>query len=306
MDMKSLFTRIVTVAVAIAATSLSAFSQTRVVEHDLSPFEAIEAENGFKVSIVKSDLYGIKLTVDDALESYVECYVKAGTLHISMDEKSIPKDVKKLYKGRNSGDPTLVAVVYMPTLKSLTLSDNSEFYNSGNLSGDSFNLTMGGSSKTSDLRIVSKNVSVSVGKNAKLSNANITAEGDLTVAVDGKSVTSITCAAENLSLTIAGSSEININGAIEKKATVATAGSAKATMSGSAEDLEINGKSTSCKVDASLLKVENALVAVTGTFVDIAPAKTLELDLGKASEVSYSGDPAVKIVKIQNSSVLRK
>ena len=295
MDLKSLFTRIVTVAVAIAATSLSAFSQTRVVEHDLSPFEAIDAENGFKVSIVKSDLYGIKLTVDDALESYVECYVKAGTLHISMDEKSIPKDVKKLYKGRNSGDPTLVAVVYMPTLKSLTLSDNSEFYNSGNLSGDSFNLTMGGSSKTSDLRIVSKNVSVSVGKNAKLSNA-----------VDGKSVTSITCAAENLSLTIAGSSEININGAIEKKATVATAGSAKATMSGSAEDLEINGKSTSCKVDASLLKVENALVAVTGTFVDIAPAKTLELDLGKASEVSYSGDPAVKIVKIQNSSVLRK
>ena len=160
MDMKSLFTRIVTVAVVIAATSLSAFSQTRVVEHDLSPFEAIDAENGFKVSIVKSDLYGIKLTVDDALESYVECYVKAGTLHISMDEKSIPKDVKKLYKDRNSGDPTLVAVVYMPTLKSLTLSDNSEFYNSGNLSGDSFNLTMGGSSKTSDLRIVSKNVSL--------------------------------------------------------------------------------------------------------------------------------------------------
>ena len=306
MDMKPLFNRIITLAVLVAASSLSAFSQTRVIEHDLSPFDAIDAENGFKVSIVKSDLYGVKLTVDDALESYVECYVKAGTLHISMDDKNIPKDVKKLYKGRNSGDPTLIAVVYMPILKSLTLSDEAEFYNSGNLSGDSFNLTMNGSSKTSDLKIISKNVNINVGKNAKLSNANVTAEGNLTVTVDGKSVSSLVCAAENLSLSIAGSSEVNVNGTIEKKATVATAGSAKATMSGSANDLEINGKSTTSKVDASLFKVENAVITVTGTFVDIAPSKNLELDLGKASEVSYSGDPAIKIVKIQNSSVLRK
>ena len=304
--MKPLFNRIITLAVLVAASSLSAFSQTRVIEHDLSPFDAIDAENGFKVSIVKSDLYGVKLTVDDALESYVECYVKAGTLHISMDDKNIPKDVKKLYKGRNSGDPTLIAVVYMPILKSLTLSDEAEFYNSGNLSGDSFNLTMSGSSKTSDLKIISKNVNINIGKNAKLSNANVTAEGNLTVTVDGKSVSSLVCAAENLSLSIAGSSEVNVNGIIEKKATVATAGSAKATMSGSANDLEINGKSTTSKVDASLFKVENAVITVTGTFVDIAPSNNLELDLGKASEVSYSGDPAIKIVKIQNSSVLRK
>ena len=97
-----------------------------------------------------------------------------------------------------------------------------------------------------------------------------------------------------------------MNGTIEKKATVATAGSAKVTMSGSAKDLEINGKSVSSKVDASIFKVEKAVVSVTGTFVDIAPSESLELDLGKASEVNYSGDPAIRIVKIQNSSVLRK
>ena len=96
--MKSLIGKGLAAVILIAASAAYGHSQTRSVEHDLSPFEAIEASDGFKVSITRSDSYGIKLTVDDALESYVESYVKAGVLHIGLDGKNLPKDVKKQYK----------------------------------------------------------------------------------------------------------------------------------------------------------------------------------------------------------------
>ena len=85
-----------------------------------------------------------------------------------------------------------------------------------------------------------------------------------------------------------------------------TSSSATATLSGKAGSLEVTGKGPSSKVTASMLEVESAKLAVNGVAIEVNPAKNLELDLGKGSEVSYSGNPSVNIVKIQNSTVLRK
>ena len=74
MNMKALIYKTVAVA-TLTMASVFGFAQTRTIEHDFSPFDAIEASNGFKVSTSASDSYGVKLTVDDALESYVEFYV---------------------------------------------------------------------------------------------------------------------------------------------------------------------------------------------------------------------------------------
>ena len=304
--MKSLIIRAASVVILIMTSVFSGFAQTRSIKHDFSPFDAIEASDGFKVSTSASDNYSVKLTVDDALESYVECYVRSGVLHIGLDDKNIPKDIRRQYKGRNSGDPTLVAVVSMPTLKSLALNDDSEFINSTNLSGDNFSLTMGGESRINDLKIVARTVNLNLSKNAKLSNANVTTEGDLTLITDGKSIVTLNCAAENVSISAAGSSEINLNGNIEKKATVTVASSSKTTLSGAADNLAVTGKGVSSKVDASAFKVKESTLSVSGTDVRVSASDSIEFDLGKGAEVSYSGDPTVKIVKIQNASVLRQ
>ena len=304
--MKSLIVKTAAIATLILASAFSGFSQTRSIEHDFSPFDAIEASNGFKVSTSASDSYSVKLTVDDALESYVECYVKAGTLYIGLDDKNIPKDLKRQYKGRNSADPTLVAVVYLPVLKSLTLNDNSEFINSGNLSGDRFSLALNGTSKISDMKIVAKTVSIALTKNSKFTNANVSAEGDIAMSVDGKGIVTMECAAENLQMTSSGACDVNVSGKVEKKVSATVASSSKTTLTGNAEVLEISGKGVSSKVDASGLKVSDAVLTVSGTEMRIAASDNLELDLGKGSEVTYSGDPKVKIIKIQNASVLRQ
>ena len=300
--MKSLVNKTLAIATLLIASAFSAFAQTRTVEHEYSPFDGVVASNGFKVTIAQSDSYAAKLTVDDVLESYVQCYVKANVLYLGLDDKNIPKEVKKMYKGKDAPEPTLSAIVYIPILNSLTLNDNSQFFNTGTLSAENFSLFLNGTTAINNLNVVAKTAVLSVAKNAKLTNANVRTEGNIAVAGDGKGLMTLEYAAENLDVNTTGSADLSINGNAEK-VTVNSANSAKTAVSGEAKSLTVTGKGT---VDASNLKVKDANLQTNGATVKVNASDDLELDLGKGSDVEYSGDPKVKIVKIQSSSVTRK
>ena len=123
---------------AIALTSAVSVAQTRIIEHEYSEFDAISVSDGFKVTLVEKDGYNAKFKVSDALESYLECYVKAGTLYIGLDDKSIPKEVKKSFKGKNSDGPVLEATIYVSSLNSITLNDDCTFSSSNSLNSGKF------------------------------------------------------------------------------------------------------------------------------------------------------------------------
>ena len=302
MNMKSLVNKTLAIATLLIASAFSAFAQTRTIEHEYSPFDGVVASNGFKVTIAQSDNYAAKLTVDDVLESYVQCYVKANVLYLGLDDKNIPKEVKKMYKGKDAPEPTLSAIVYIPILNSLTLNDNSQFFNTGTLSAENFSLFLNGTTAINNLNVVAKTAVLSVAKNAKLTNANVRTEGNIAVAGDGKGMMTLEYAAENLDVNTTGSADLVINGNAET-VTVNSANSAKTAVSGDAKSLVVTGKGT---VDASNLKVDEAKLNTNGATVKVNASKELELDLGKGSDVQYDGDPAIKIVKIQSSSVTRK
>ena len=54
------------------------------------------------------------------------------------------------------------------------------------------------------------------------------------------------------------------------------------------------------------MPARNVVVSLSGADASVAPTESIELDLGKGAEITYSGDPSVKIVKIQNATVLRQ
>ena len=93
---------------------------------------------------------------------------------------------------------------------------------------------------------------------------------------------------------------------VEDRIKVDVSSGSKISLSGKAPSLELSGKGTTAKVDASALKTGKAIVALTGVSADVSPVESIELDLGRGAEVSFSGDPSVNIVKIQSASVLRK
>lgn len=290
-------------AVLFSAAAVST-AQVRTIEHDYSAFDGINASNKFKVTVVLSENYSAKLTIDDALESYVQCYVKGGQLYIGLDEKNIPKDLKKAYKGKNASEPTLNAVVNMPVLNSLTLSDEAAFMNTSTINSDNFTLTLNDETSITNLSILAgKSATLNVNKKAKLSSSSVKCDGDIALNGDGKASVTVEFIGNNVTLNNAGSAEIAANGEC-KKLSVNTSGSSKTTVSGKAEGLVVNGKGG--KVDASALPVYDAAIAVTGSDVIVNAANTLELDLGRGAEITYSDEPVIKINKIQNASVIRK
>ena len=301
MNIKSLLATIFT----FASTSVLSFAQTRTIEHEYSEFDAISVSNGFKVTMVEKSGYNAKFKVSDALESYIQCYVKAGTLYIGIDEKSVPKEVKKSFKGKNSDGPVLEATVYVPALNSVTLNDDCTFSSDGSLNSNDFKLSLSGTSSIANLNVNANSASLSVSKKSKLSSINVKAEDKVTVNAEGSATVILEYSAKILEVNNSGSADLAINGQCETSS-VCTAGSAKLSLSGKANILNVTGKGGSSKVDAVTMSVDDVNVSLDGAGLTVAPTKTLSLDLGKGASVCYSGDPLIKIVKIQNASVTRQ
>ena len=296
MNIKSLFTAIS----AIALTSAVSVAQTRTIEHEYSEFDAISVSDGFKVTLVEKDGYNAKFKVSDALESCLECYVKGGTLYIGLDDKSIPKEVKKSFKGKNSDGPVLEATVYVSSLNSITLNDDCTFSSS-----NKFKMDLSGNSSIANLNVNAESAVISVGKKAKLSSFNVKAGDNVTVNADGSATVVLEYSAKTLNVNNSGSADLAVNGQCET-ASVATDNSAKLSLSGKANSLKVTGKGGSSKIDAVTMSVDDVTVSLDGADLTVTPGKNLSLDLGKGASVCYSGDPVIKIVKIQNATVTRK
>lgn len=301
MNIKALFAAIF----AVASMPALSVAQTRTIEHEYSEFDAISVSGGFKVTMVEKDGYNAKFKVSDSLESYLECYVKGGILYIGLDDKSIPKEVKKSFKGKNSEEPVLEATIYVSSLNSITLNDDCTFSSSSSLNPDKFKMELSGTSSIANLNVNAESAVISVGKKAKLSSFNVKAKDKVTVNADGNASVVLEYSAKTLNVNNSGSAELAVNGQCEA-AVVSTANSAKLSLSGKAGSLKVTGKGGSSKIDAGTMSVDDVTVSLDGAELTVAPGKNLSLDLGKGASVCYAGDPKIKIVKIQNASVTRK
>lgn len=300
-----IFSRITMAVAMMVAPSVRLSAQTRTVEHDYSEFDSIVASDGFSVKLVESDDYSTKLTIDDALESYVQCYVKARTLYLSVDTRNVPKELKKAYKSKKSSDPTLLAVVYMPKLNSLKLSTDASFTSDSPFNVDQFSLSLADNSQVSGLKInAEKSASLTIGKKCSASSLSVTSP-DMEISTDNNAVLSIDFNSSKVMLNNGGSAEVTMNGECDEF-NVSTTANANLLLAGSAKILKVGGKGNSSNVDASAFKVNKAVVTVGGVKVSVNAEDILELDLDKGSDVVFTGDPDVQIVRIVSSSVNRK
>ena len=88
------------IAAVILMCSFSAHcnAQTKeIVHNDLTEFDSVDISHTFEATIAEGP-YGVKVIVDNTLAPYVEVYVKGKTLYLGYDAKSVPADIKKMYK----------------------------------------------------------------------------------------------------------------------------------------------------------------------------------------------------------------
>ena len=301
-----------------AAQSLSA--QLSDKDIPVSEFNAINVSDDFEVTVSRG-AYGVRLTVDKQLSPYVEVYVRSKTLYLTYDEKSVPKDIKKLYKGKGSLTPVFRVTVYMPELQSVSLSDNAVLTTVEEFNANDFELTAVGKSQVKNLSVNAVSGKIVMKKNAVATvalktdrglevstdnNANLklsftgkelalNAEGSSVVVADGGPC-------PKMNLATSGSSQVSVN-AESDKLDITTEGSSKLTLTGKATEMKVKG-SRSSTVDAFAMPLETVEANLSNSSsVTVTVSKKIYANLVGGSSLYYSGTPVFEIEKIVKSTL---
>ena len=299
------------------AQSLSA----QLTDKDImvSEFNAVNVSDDFDVTVSRGT-YGVRLTVDKELAPYVEVYVRSKVLYVSYDEKAVPKDLKKMYKGKGALTPVFRIVAYTPELKAVTLSDNATLIGVDEFVTDEFELTAAGKSQVKNLTVSAASARISLKKNAvaslnvktdrgveastdNSSNLKLTFTGrELALTADGSSVVVADGPTKALNLATGGSSQVSVNSDTETLE-LTTEGSSKLTLTGKAVDMKVKG-SRSSVVDAFAMPLETVEATLSNSStVTVTVSKTVYANLVGGSALFYSGTPEFKIEKIVRSTL---
>ena len=286
----------------------------------VSEFSGINVSDAFEVTVSRGT-YGVRLTVDKDLSPYVEIYVKAKTLYISYDEKSVPKDLKKQYKkGKNGLTPVFRVVVYLPELKSVSLSDEATLTSVEEFTTAQFDLTATGKAQVRSLSVSANSAKVILKKNAA-ATATIKTERGVEVSTDNNTNLKLTFTGEELALNAQGSSVVVADGPCRsincftsgssqvsvvsdtEKVALNTEGSSKVTLTGKALDMNVNGSRNS-NVDAFSMPVEQVVANLSNSSsLTVTVSNLVDATLVGGSSLYYSGTPEIRIGKIVKSTL---
>lgn len=306
--------------VAFAGLSVAASAQTKEVTQEFPEFTAIDVANDFDVTLSQGNAYSITLTVDEALAPYLSVRVQGKTLFVSFEEKSVPKEVKKIYSGRNAPKPVFHAVVTIPVIEAVTIRDNVVLNSTTPFEGgDKFELTAVDKAQVKLLNVSARSANIVLQKDAA-AVMNVNTENVLEVATEGKGNLRLTSTAGELVVNASGSSRVAVTN-ISNKVNVATAGSAQVSVSGPCTDAIVNaegsskltltGGGASIAVKASKnANVDAYGLEVTTASVNLAGSATLSLNASESIDVNltggkllFGGSPVFKIVKISKATV---
>lgn len=316
-----------TVVIASLVSLVSARAQTvasQLEERDIpvTEFSALDVNGDFEVTVAKSDEYGVRVTVDQVLSPYIQVYVRAKVLYITYDSKSVPKDIRKLYKGRNAPQPVFRAVVFVPELNGVTLADNATVSGTEEFPADRFELNLTDRAQVKGLTINANAAVLKIKKNAQAvlnmtvantieletdNNANVrlnTNCKDLVINSSSSSVLTVSGQAETANVAMGGSTQLNMSYNCPTVA-VNAEGSSKLVLVGQGQRISLRGTRNG-NIDASGFPVSDVNVEFTGSAtasVNTAEGALIEASLVGGSSLFFTGEPAFRITKVVKSTL---
>ena len=281
--------------------AMAAVRQTSI---DLTPFKSVSVAGPFSVSFVRGSDYRALVSVEEGYMDYVVCSVTGTVLTIDLDERRVPADVKRQYKGKGTPDPVFSAVVYVPELvQSVTLKDKAVLCDTEDVFDKAkvvFELKDNASAKQMDLssqnvRIVMQNKSVADFKvNCKL----------LETETNNSSSLSIDETSEESAYSLQGSSKI-VAKSRSSQVSVKTKSNSNMILVGAGDNISFNLSGTS-EVNAVDFEVPDAKVSMTSVCqLSLSAYRSLTLNLNGGSSVYFRNDPQVTIENIKSSTVSR-
>lgn len=286
----------------------------------VSEFNIVSVSGDFDVTLERGS-YNVRITTDQVLAPYVQVYVRSHTLYISYDEKSVPKDLKKQFKGRKAPDPVFRAVVFMPELNGVLLSDNATLMGTQEFAGSAVSINLADKAQVKNLTLNCKSVNVHMKKNAAAA-LTLNADDKIDVFTDGNASLKLTTRTHDMVLSAEGSSQValtaenrgkltfNLSGSSKTSAslrsprvTVQAAGSCELVMNGDAQQLSVFAERNT-EVDASGMSVRKAEASLSGSArVNVNVQDELTVTAVGGSALYYRGTPVIKVGKVIKSTL---
>lgn len=302
--MRQLVYKILAIAVGIFALGSSvAFSQSlRDVEKDNLPvFTGISLGGEFTLEIRYGANYSAKLTTEDMLADFVLFGVSNGKLSVTLDERKVPAEVKRLFRGKNT--PTYRLIVTMPEgLRSITLEDKSVLLSADDrvFSPEGFDLSMKESTRVSQLTFTSDLVTVKMERKAE-ATLDVTCDS-LAVDMSGSSNLTLAQHAGKVGYALAFNANLVVNGEAEALS-ISSKGTSKAILNGTAPVAAFTVTNAS-NVNAVNLEVEEARVVMSGLCtLTQAATRDLFINIGSGSNLVFKNEPAIHILNVKSASI---
>ena len=320
--MKNLFSKLLCLAVLASAFAFP--SRAQFVNHleettlPVGEFTMVSANGDFEVTLSKGS-YGVRLTTDKNLTPYVQVYVRSNTLYLTYDEKSVPKDIKKLYKGKNASQPVFRAVVSMPQLNGINLDDNVILSSAEAFYGSDVVITLTDKAQVRNLTVQGNSITVDMKKNSQAA-LTLTADKKMEVTTDDKAILKLAEKAREITLNAKGNSDNALSGEGEilnlnlsekttsnvshrtKNAVLNVGGSSKLILTGTGEYLEVKG-GKNAEVEAVAFPVKTMKAELDGGKVNVAVEKELNVTLLGGSSLFFTGSPTLIVNKIVKSTL---
>ncbi len=320
--MKNLFSKLLCLAVLASAFAFP--SRAQFVNHleettlPVGEFTMVSANGDFEVTLSKGS-YGVRLTTDKNLTPYVQVYVRSNTLYLTYDEKSVPKDIKKLYKGKNASQPVFRAVVSMPQLNGINLDDNVILSSAEAFYGSDVVITLTDKAQVRNLTVQGNSITVDMKKNSQAA-LTLTADKKMEVTTDDKAILKLAEKAREITLNAKGNSDNALSGEGEilnlnlsekttsnvnhrtKNAVLNVGGSSKLILNGTGEYLEVKG-GKNAEVEAVAFPVKTMKAELDGGKVNVAVEKELNVTLLGGSSLFFTGSPTLIVNKIVKSTL---
>ena len=299
--MKKLILAIVS---ALLLSDLAADAAVQQLSRTVAPFSSISVSDAFTVRLVRGSDSRVLLSVEEAYADYVTCDVVGYTLTISLDERKVPLEVRRQFRGKGTPDPVFSAVVYVPELlKSVTLTDKAVLTDTEDVFDKaSVSFSLSGSSSVKSLSLSSRSLRISM---QNKSVADFTFVGQTTdVETSNSSHLTIDDSSDASSYFLQGSSKINAK-CRTKEVSVRTKSNCVMLLTGSGDSAvyDINGTS---EVDASSFDVPDAKVSMSSVCkLSQSAYRSLTVNLNGGSTLYFGNEPQVTVENIKSATMSR-
>lgn len=275
----------------------------KVIEKDFERFSTVHVQDKFVVKLMNSDIFAVRVNVDERIAAHVQAYEKNGTLYLILDEKGYTKELKKELKKKGAVQPVLEAEIYMPAVKSLIFKDDVLVRHSDYLRSDDFTLTATGDVKIQQLRVSCTTAAMDISRNAVVS-AEMVVANTLTLETSNSSSVSLDQKGGLTVLDMSGSSHVDLKAEVQSVEVKASSGS-ESHISGTSSTLIVEASGSS-RTDAELLEAREGYMIQSGSSkCHVNIYDKMKVNLTGGSMLTFKRTPAIEVERIVNSTLIK-